>query len=70
MKYRSLLFKTSDPFDTFNTEELFVKAVKEIVSTSMNCPEYKKILESMNFKPDFIESYDDIQNPFSSDIIF
>ena len=66
MKYRSLLFKTSDPFDTFNTEELFVKAVKENSKYQYdNCPEYKKILESMNFKPDFIESYDDIQKiPF------
>lgn len=72
MKYRSLLFKTSDPFDTFNTEELFVKAVKENSKYQYdNCPEYKKILESMNFKPDFIESYDDIQKiPFLPTLFF
>jgi len=43
MKYRRLLFKTSDPFDTFNTEKLFVKAVKENWQYHYdNCMEYKK----------------------------
>jgi len=72
MKYRRLLFNTPDPFDTFSTEELFVKAVKENCQYHYdNCPEYKKILDSMNFRPDFINSYDDIQKiPFLPTLFF
>lgn len=72
MKYRRLLFNTPDPFDIFNTEELFVKAVKENCQYHYdNCPEYKKILHSMNFRPDFINSYDDIQKiPFLPTLFF
>lgn len=66
MKYRRLLFNAPDPFDIFNTQELFVKAVKENCQYHYDhCAEYRKILDSMNFKPDSINSYDDISKiPF------
>jgi len=71
MKYRRRLFSTADPFDT-NTTDLFVKAVKENCKYHYdNCPEYKKILDGLNFKPDSINSYEDIQTmPFIPTLFF
>lgn len=66
MNYRKKLFKTKNPFDTQNTEELFFQTVKENCQYQyVHCPEYKKIMDGMNFSPDSIRCYDDIASiPF------
>jgi phenylacetate-coenzyme A ligase PaaK-like adenylate-forming protein len=67
-----MLFKTEIPFDTMNTEEIFFRAIKEnCIFQYDNCPEYKKILEGMNFLPDSIASYNDIEKiPFLPTLFF
>lgn len=72
MKCRKLLCNAPDPFDIFNTQELFVKAVKENCQYHYDhCAGYRKILDSMGFKPGFIETYDDIPKiPFLPTLFF
>lgn len=72
MKYRRMLFRAKNTFDTINTEEVFYRAVKENCKYQYdNCPEYKKILEHMNFNPDSIDCYDDISEiPFLPTLFF
>lgn len=55
------LFGVKDPFDTKGTSEIFFEAVRENCEFHYkNCPEYKKILDSLNFSPNDLKSYDDI----------
>jgi len=72
MKYRRMLFKVKKPFDTLNTEELFFQAVKENCKYQYDhCPEYKMVLDHMNFIPDTIGRYDDIVKiPFLPTLFF
>jgi len=72
MKYRRMLFKVKDPYDTQSTEELFLQAVKENSKYQYdNCPEYKMILQNMNFNPIIIGCYDDIEKiPFLPTLFF
>lgn len=61
MSYRKKLFSVKEPFDTENTNEIFLKAVRENCEFHYkNCPEYKKILDSMGFLPSDLRTYDDI----------
>lgn len=61
MGYRKKLFGVKDPFDTEKTREIFLKAVRENCEFHYHhCPEYKKILDSMNFSPDVLKTYEDI----------
>lgn len=72
MNYRKKLFKTKNPFDTKTAEELFFQAVKENCQYQYaHCPEYKKIMDGMNFCPDNIHCYDDIEKiPFLPTLFF
>lgn len=61
MGYRKKLFSVRDPFDTENSNDLFLKAVRENCQFHyQHCPEYKKILDSRNFSPNDLKTYEDI----------
>lgn len=61
MDCRSKLFNYADPYDTKGTEELFVRAMKECCRFHYdNCPEYRRILDSVGFYPERIREYGDI----------
>lgn len=61
MNYTQKLFRVKDPFDTENTNELFLKAVKENCEFQYkNCPEYKQILDGLHFSPEDLKTYEDI----------
>ncbi|MBQ8614082.1 MAG: acyl-protein synthetase [Ruminiclostridium sp.] len=61
MDYRKKLFSVKNPYDTEGTKELFLKAVKENCAFHYkNCLEYRKILDSRDFSPDDLRSYEDI----------
>lgn len=72
MKYRRMLFGVKHPFDTQNTEDLFFKAVKENCQFHYtHCIEYKKMMDGMNFNPDSLCSYRDIESiPFLPTLFF
>lgn len=62
MNYRRQLFNVKDPFDTKNTNDLFLSAVRENCRYHFkHCPEYRKILESRGFSPEDLLSYKDIE---------
>ena len=60
------------PFDTEQSNELFLKAVKENCEFHYkNCPEYKKILDGAGFSPDDLKEYKDIERlPFIPTLFF
>lgn len=61
MGYRKKLFSVKEPFDTENTKEIFLKAVRENCEFHYHhCSEYKKILDRMNFSPSDLKTYEDI----------
>jgi len=72
LKYRRRLFNVKDPFDTAGTDELFFRAVTENCRFHYeHCPEYRKILEQMNFSPDDLGEYTDITKiPFIPTLFF
>lgn len=61
MSDRARLFRLRHPFDTAQSDELFVRAVRENCAYHYaHCPEYKKILDDAGFTPDDLQVYDDI----------
>lgn len=72
MKYRRMLFNVKNPFDTVHTQELFYQAVKENCRFHYkNCPEYRAILDKMEFSPERISCYEDIAKvPFLPTLFF
>ena len=72
MKYRRKLFSYKDAFAVNDTNELFLKAVKENCLYHYNhCKEYKKILDGMKFHPDDLKTIDDLSKlPFLPTLIF
>ncbi len=61
MNYAQKLFRIKEPFDTENTNELFLKAVRENCEFHYkNCPEYKEILDGLHFSPEDLRTYEDI----------
>lgn len=57
------LFHCRDPYDTQNTNALFLAAMKENLAFQYErCPEYRKILDSKGFSPDMLNTYEDIAN--------
>lgn len=72
MKYRRQLFKVKDPFNTAGTEELFYRAVRENCSFQYeSCPEYRKILDRLNFSPQDIRRFEDTAKlPFLPTLFF
>lgn len=57
------LFRHPDPYDTENTNELFLAAMREnLIFQYENCPEYRMILDSLGFSPDMPVKYEDIAN--------
>ena len=72
LKYRRKLFSYKDAFAVNDTNELFLKAVKENCLYHYNhCKEYKKILDGMKFHPDDLKTIDDLSKlPFLPTLIF
>jgi len=72
MSYTKKLFRLKSPFDTEQSNELFLKAVKENCEFHYkNCPEYKKILDGADFSPDDLKEYKDIERlPFIPTLFF
>ncbi|MBQ7980084.1 MAG: hypothetical protein IJ305_00585 [Oscillospiraceae bacterium] len=61
MSYTKKLFKLKKPFDTEQSNELFLNAVKENCEFHYrNCPEYKQILDGADFSPEDLKEYKDI----------
>lgn len=65
-KYVRKLFNTKHPYDTINTTELFVNAMRENAIFHYNhSKEYKQILDSASFDPSSITSMSDLERlPF------
>lgn len=72
MRYTKKLFRLKSPFDTEQSNELFLKAMKENCEFHYkNCPEYKKILDGAGFSPDDLKEYTDIERlPFIPTLFF
>ncbi len=72
MNYRKQLFHTKDPFDTHSTDKIFLEAVRENCAHQIeNCPQYRTILEKLQFTPDMLVQYSDLHKlPFLPTIIF
>lgn len=65
-KYVKKLFNSKDPYDVFNTDDLFVNAMREnAIYEYNNCIDYKRILDDKAFNPYEINNFDDLVNlPF------
>lgn len=72
MKYRSRLFRWKNPFGAEETEELFLKAVKENCRFQYdNCEPYQKILKHFQFSPEDLKEKKDIESlPFLPTWVF
>ena len=72
MRNRNRLFKWKEPFAVKETEEVFLRAVKEnCLFQYANCEEYRKILEHFDFKPEDLKEYKDIEKlPFLPTWVF
>lgn len=72
MSKRTKLFKRKHPYDTENSNDLFYQAMKEnCIFQYRNCPDYKRILDQMNFDPESLKSYEDLRNiPFIPTLYF
>ncbi len=72
MKYRKQLFRTKDPFDTQTTDDVFLEAVRENCAYQYaHCPEYRMMLEKLQFTPDMLKSYSDLKIlPFLPTLLF
>lgn len=61
MRARGKLFSHNQVYDLPGTNEFFKQAVRENVAWHyQNCAEYRKILESRQFRPDMLVSYEDL----------
>ncbi len=71
-KYTRKLFKHKQPYDFENTNELFVKAMKEnAIHHYTNCGGYKELLDQQQFKPTDIKTMEDIiKLPFLPTLYF
>ncbi|MBQ8176534.1 MAG: acyl-protein synthetase [Oscillospiraceae bacterium] len=72
MSYTKKLFRLKAPFDTEQSNELFLKAVRENCEYHYkNCPEYKQILDGAGFSPEDLKEYRDIERlPFIPTLFF
>lgn len=72
MSSSSRLFRYKNPFAIEESNDLFLKAVKENCEYHYkNCPEYRQILDGEDFSPDEIKTYDDIKRiPFITTLFF
>lgn len=72
MNCRNRLFKVNNPFDTHSTEELFFQAVKESFEYHYNnCPDYKSIMQNLDFAPANLRGSDDLGKiPFLPTVFF
>lgn len=66
MYYCNRLFSAANPYDTNGTNADFLRAVRENCAfLYVNCPEYRKILDSFGFKPSDLRRYSDLEKlPF------
>ena len=71
MKYRSRLFNVRDPYAS-DTDSLFAYAMKEnCLFQYEHCPEYRKLLDGLDYNPDSIKDYSDIASlPFLPTLFF
>jgi phenylacetate-coenzyme A ligase PaaK-like adenylate-forming protein len=61
MGARRKLFHHRQVYDLPGTNELFIKAVRENAEWHyQNCDEYRKILDSRQFRPDMLAAYEDL----------
>jgi len=61
MDHVKKLFRLSHPYDTAKSNDLFVKAMRENCAWHYDrCPAYRAILEREHFKPEMIQTYDDL----------
>ena len=61
MDYRKNLFSAKNIYDLKNTEELFLRAVKENSAfQQLNCPDYARIMRAEGFDLDSVRSADDL----------
>ena len=72
VSYTNKLFNQKDIYDTVSSDELFVRALKEnAVFHYKNCPDYRRILNSFDYDPEKIASFDDIVKlPFLPTLYF
>lgn len=72
MSYRSRLFHWDDPFDTENSNEIFLKAVRENCEYQyLHNPEYRAILQNRGFAPELLQDYSDLAKlPFIPTLLF
>ncbi len=72
MNERKQLFRTEDPFDTQNTNDQFLAAVRENCAYQYaNCKPYRTMLEKLQFTPDMLVRYSDLKKlPFLPTVIF
>jgi len=72
MKYRARLFSWKKPFDTEQTEELFLKAVRENCRFQYDhCKAYRKILDYFGFLPEDLKECEDMERlPFLPTWVF
>ena len=60
MKYRRKLFMSKDIYNLQSTDSTFISAMKANVAFhARNCPEYKAVLETLNFDMGSLNSIDD-----------
>lgn len=61
MGSRLRLFRLKKPFETAQSDELFLRAMRENCAYHYaHCPEYKQILDDAGFSPDDLKEYADI----------
>lgn len=72
MKERSRLFNQKFPFDSGETDEIFLKAVRENCRYQYDhCRAYRRILEYFGFTPEDLKEYEDLKRlPFLPTWVF
>lgn len=72
MSYMNKLFRYNKPYNTLATNELFLKAMRENCEFQYkNCADYRRILDSMGFKPTDLKEYNDLAKlPFIPTLYF
>ena len=72
MKKQNQLFSYKKPYDTENTNQLFLEAVRENCRFHYeHCRDYARILKSKGFHPDDLKQYEDIEKlPFIPTLYF
>ena len=72
MKARRRLFRYADPYDADGSKDLFFDAIKEnFIFHYEHSDTYRKICDGMDFSPEKLQSYSDIENiPFIPTLFF